>query len=77
MEVSTDGGRTWQEASTRRALSPHTWVLWTRPWEPAQAGLHTIQVRAVDGTGDLQTAEVAEPFPSGATGYHTIRVVLE
>jgi len=40
----------------------------------AVPGPHKLAVRAIDGTGAIQTEEVAHPFPDGATGYHTIEV---
>jgi hypothetical protein len=30
--------------------------------------------RATDGTGQIQTDRRTDPFPSGASGYHTIHV---
>ena len=37
-------------------------------------GSHTIEVRATDGTGDVQTADRTPPAPDGARGHHTIQV---
>ena len=37
---------------------------------------HTVQVRATDGTGAVQPEARATPFPSGATGWHTISVTV-
>jgi hypothetical protein len=34
-------------------------------------------VRAVDGHGDLQLAQVQPPHPSGASGYDQVDVVAE
>lgn len=73
VEVSTDGGQTWGEASLRTPLSEFAWAQWTFPWKPA-AGTYDIKVRATDGTGQVQTAENHDTFPDGATGYHTKRV---
>jgi DMSO/TMAO reductase YedYZ molybdopterin-dependent catalytic subunit len=50
-----------------------TWRQWTADWDAA-AGSHTIRVRATDGKGKLQTSSPMDSFPSGATGWHTIRV---
>jgi sulfite oxidase len=50
-----------------------TWVIWTFQWSPG-LGEHTLAVRATDGRGDLQTADVRPSFPSGSSGYHQIRV---
>jgi DMSO/TMAO reductase YedYZ molybdopterin-dependent catalytic subunit len=74
VEVSTDGGRTWALASFKDPLSANTWVLWTADWNPPSTGRYTIAVRATDKKGTVQTASVAAPFPSGATGYHVIDV---
>ncbi len=74
VEVSTDGGDSWHPAEVRKALSPYTWVLWTRAWEPPSAGPYTITVRATDGAGQTQTMVVRASLPDGATGYHSIMV---
>jgi hypothetical protein len=43
---------------------------------PATKGRHDLTVRATDGTGTVQTDRRAEPFPSGASGYHTVVVTI-
>lgn len=73
VEVSVDGGRTWQAATVAPPASPLTWSLWTFRWSP-RGGEHTLVVRATDGEGDLQDARVRPSFPGGASGYHTVRV---
>jgi hypothetical protein len=73
VEVSTDGGKSWADAQLRPPMGKYTWTLWTYPWLPKQ-GTFTLQVRATDGKGQVQTAERADTFPDGATGYHTIQV---
>jgi DMSO/TMAO reductase YedYZ molybdopterin-dependent catalytic subunit len=70
VEVSTDGGTTWQQAELREPLSPYSWVLWQHAWTPNQAGTFKLLVRATDGRGAVQTAEEAEPIPDGASGHH-------
>ncbi len=74
VEVSTDGGHTWMPASVKDPLSNYTWVLWTADWNPPSTGAFSLAVRATDGTGAVQTAVMATPFPSGATGYHIVDV---
>ncbi|MBI2369979.1 MAG: molybdopterin-dependent oxidoreductase [Deltaproteobacteria bacterium] len=77
VEVSLDGGKTWRRAMVKPALSPYSWVLWGLEWDPATdlpPGPHPVQVRAVDGTGAVQSAQVRPPLPDGATGYHAIRL---
>jgi DMSO/TMAO reductase YedYZ molybdopterin-dependent catalytic subunit len=74
VEVSTDGGNTWTLASLQDPLSGNTWVLWTADWNPPATGNYSIAVRATDGTGAVQTASMAAPFPGGATGYAIVDV---
>jgi len=74
VDVSTDGGQTWMPASVKDPLSNYTWVLWTADWNPPSTGNFSLAVRATDGTGAVQTAVMATPFPSGATGYHIVDV---
>ncbi len=74
VEVAIDGGE-WQEAEISDPLNDATWVQWVLPWQvPAEGGEHEIKVRATDGTGEVQTAEVTSPAPDGARGHHTITV---
>jgi len=74
VEVSTDGGNTWTLASLQDPLSGYTWVLWTADWNPPATGNYSIAVRSTDGTGAVQTAVMAMPFPGGATGYAIVDV---
>ena len=74
VEVSVDGGRTWEQASIKDPLSDLTWVLWAAEWTPGQPGIHKLMVRAVDGEGRIQEARITPPFPEGATGYHVLEV---
>ncbi|MBF6448845.1 molybdopterin-dependent oxidoreductase [Nocardia elegans] len=74
VEVQIDNGP-WQPARLAAEPSVDTWRQWSYDWE-ASAGTHTVRARAIDGTGTVQTAEVADVIPDGASGYpsRTIRV---
>jgi hypothetical protein len=72
VEVRIDDGD-WQLARMSRPISKATWVQWAFPWTAA-VGSHTIEVRATDGNGDVQTDEVTRPDPDGARGHHRISV---
>ena len=74
VEVSSDGGSTWQTASLNDPLSPFTWVFWRLDWNPPGAGDYRLMVRATDGTGQVQVATMTNPFPDGATGYSVVDV---
>jgi DMSO/TMAO reductase YedYZ molybdopterin-dependent catalytic subunit len=74
IQVSSDGGATWKDARVKNPLSPYSWVIWTTELDVTSGRDYKIVVRAIDRTGKIQTGEVREPFPSGATGYHTVEV---
>ena len=79
VEVSTDNGQTWNEARLASQLHPDTWRQYVYNWN-ATPGSYTLQVRATDGEGALQTAEERPPHASGGTdgaqGYHTVEVTV-
>ena len=65
----------WAAAELSTPISNSTWVQWLYRW-PATAGAHVLSVRATDGTGAVQTADVPRPAPDGARGHHTINVTV-
>lgn len=73
VEVRVDGGA-WQEAELGDTVSADTWRQWSWQWEDAAPGEHELVVRATDTTGQVQTPEVSQPAPDGATGWHTVRI---
>ena len=75
VEVSTNGGQTWNTANLAKQLAEDTWRQYVYDWD-ARPGDYTIQVRATDGNGETQTASETPPHPSGATGYHTMDVTV-
>jgi DMSO/TMAO reductase YedYZ molybdopterin-dependent catalytic subunit len=77
VEVSVDGGTTWQSASLQPPLSDQTWVFWNWTWRPDAPGMYTIIARATDRLGKLQTQEKRGTVPDGATGWHQIRIVVK
>ena len=54
VEVTTDGGRTWQEARLGADRAPLAWRLWSYEWRPAAAGKTIIAARAYDTRGRTQ-----------------------
>ena len=77
VEVSTDGGATWEQAEVKPALSGISWVLWQKRWRPSSPGKHRLLVRATDGRGQTQTSQYAPPAPSGSSGYHGVTISSE
>jgi hypothetical protein len=74
VEVRVDGGD-WNPTKLSTPISKATWVQWLYDWT-ATAGSHVIEVRATDGTGDIQTDQETPPAPDGARGHHQIQVAV-
>jgi len=72
VEVAVDDGP-WQVARLAAAIGPDSWRQWVLDWD-ATPGVHTLRVRATDGTGATQTEQRADPVPDGASGWHTVTV---
>jgi len=56
VEVSADGGSTWETAALGDAGSPHTWRSWSFDWD-AQPGTVELCCRAADAAGNEQPLE--------------------
>ena len=74
VEVSTDGGKTWQAAVLKPPISNDAWALWAFEWTTTQTGSVNVYARATDGTGEVQTSAQSGNFPSGATGYASMPI---
>lgn len=75
VQVQIDDGP-WQQARMGPDVSIDYWRQWWFPWQ-ATPGQHRLRARCVYGAGNqVQSAERAEPFPSGASGIHEIAVVV-
>ena len=72
--MKVDDGE-WAPAKLSTPISKATWVQWLFDWD-APAGNHTIEVRATDGTGDVQTDSRSAPAPDGARGHDRIQVTV-
>ncbi|MGH3649457.1 MAG: molybdopterin-dependent oxidoreductase, partial [Acidimicrobiia bacterium] len=75
VEVQLGEGEPWIEAELSEPLSTNAWVQWKLDWEAGE-GPHILRCRATDGEGELQTHELRPPAPDGATGWHTIPVIV-
>jgi DMSO/TMAO reductase YedYZ molybdopterin-dependent catalytic subunit len=56
VEVSVDGGLTWDSASLGDGLSEYAWRPWTFEWDATAPGEHELCVRATDAAGNIQPA---------------------
>lgn len=74
VELRVNRGK-WQEARLAPGISRDTWYQWQMSLE-LTPGQYEVQVRATDLGGDVQIEERRPVAPDGATGYHTVRVVV-
>ena len=70
VEVRADGGA-WQRATLATPISDDTWCQYSARLQ-LPAGEHTLQVRAVDREGGVQSEDTVAPAPDGAEGLHTV-----
>lgn len=54
VDVSTDGGRTWQAAHLQGSPQPYSWCQWETRWTVSAPGDYVIMVRAFTETGQAQ-----------------------
>ncbi len=74
VEVSTDGGSTWQIADQNKPESPHEWTLWRYRWQPQTAGKYKVLARAVS---DRETQDIEKrDRMNGQSGVLKIDVTL-
>jgi hypothetical protein len=70
VEVSTDGGTTWQTAELLNYFVPNVWKHWEFVWDVNQVGDYQIFSRAIDSSGNIQR----EPF--GMFGWRGFGVLV-
>jgi sulfane dehydrogenase subunit SoxC len=69
VDVSTDGGRTWQAAQVAPRGRDHQWQAFTCAWDVATPGPYDLHVRATDEHARVQPA-------AGRNRIHTISVTV-
>jgi hypothetical protein len=75
VEVNIDDAG-WEQVQLERPFSDITWRAWRYEWQ-STPGEHSVNVRARDGAGVLQSSESLPPHPSGASGWHTVKLRTE
>ena len=76
VEVSTDGGASWSEATLSDPLpaaegegpADDAWRQWRYSYD-TPGSTHTVVVRMVDREGNVQTSEETDPVPTGPSGW--------
>ena len=57
VDVSVDGGKSWQTARLDGELRKYTWVRWSYEWKIPGPGPCALAVRAIDDHGREQPVE--------------------
>lgn len=71
VEISVDGGLTWDEAQLTQVRSVYAWQQWHYRWHRPRAGSYELLARATDETGAVQPDQA----PYNTLGYHFGAVV--
>ena len=57
VQVSTDGGASWEEATIDEPASDWSWAAWSYLWEPGAPGRYELCCRARDAAGNEQPVD--------------------
>lgn len=76
VQISFDGGTSWQETNLFSNPSLLTWSFWKYIWIDPQPGTYRIRVRAIDAKGRAQTEGPRDIFPDGATGQQVLKITV-
>ncbi len=76
VEVSTDGGETWSDATLEAPVGEFAWRGWTHDWD-ARRGSYELSVRASCATGARQPDEMWNLQGMGNNACQRIAVVVE
>ncbi|MFC5133437.1 MULTISPECIES: molybdopterin-dependent oxidoreductase [Haloferacaceae] len=77
VEVTVDGGETWNEGELEEPIAPHAWRRWRYAFDAPDRSEFDVVVRAVRRDGTVQTEERTGPRPGGSTGWHRTTVEVE
>jgi len=78
VEISTDGGASWNPAQLGNDHAKYAWRLWSYVWKPAKSGDYVILSRATDSQGHVQP-DAAVWNPSGYlyNAYDQVKVYVQ
>jgi DMSO/TMAO reductase YedYZ molybdopterin-dependent catalytic subunit len=77
VEISADGGTTWQPATVQAASGPHAWHGFHAHWDAEEPGEHELVSRATDAAGNTQPLEAAWNLGGYAVNaVHRVRVTV-
>jgi len=75
VELSSDGGQTWENVELGQPLGPHAWRPWHHEWDAREPGEYELCVRATDAVGNTQPLHHEEVWNYGTYGINTVQRV--
>jgi hypothetical protein len=76
VEVSMDGGGTWEDARLSRQVGPFAWRHWSLDWD-ATPGRYTVCVRATSSSGEVQPDECWNLQGMANNSWQRVEVIVE
>jgi len=76
VQVSADGGRTWNEAELIGPTARYSWSLWEYLWEVTIPGTYQLLARAITSGGEAQPSE-HDPLNGGYLIHHSRPTTVE
>lgn len=75
VEVSTDGGRSWNDAELLGLRTPYCWTMWEYLWEVGEPGDYSLLTRAVSASGRVQPMQ-HDPLNGGYLIHHSRPILV-
>ncbi|MGT2444856.1 sulfite oxidase (plasmid) [Ensifer adhaerens] len=69
VQVCTEDGGGWREASLLEKERPFAWRLWEYTWTPEKVGQYKLRCRAIDAAGRVQPDQQRSDFESYAANW--------
>lgn len=76
VEVSCDGGSSWNQAEFIDEATPHAWRRWQLSWTPESEGCCSLLARAIDTEGKCQATEHDKKFGTYVID-HSVKIEVE
>lgn len=78
LEITTDGGESWQLADLGEMESRYSWRSWQYQWKASEPGHFLIRARATDAEGNVQPVQAKWNFRGFANNsIHAVPVIVQ
>ena len=78
VQVSTDGGATWEKADLADSQNPRAWRRWELRWQPSVSGHYVLCVKARDEAGNTQPSSAGWNYRGYVNNaIHALSVIVD